>query len=177
MSTPARGISEALIRRLVQTFYERLLEDPDLAPVFADALSHRWSSHLETMVDFWSSVALKTGRYSGKPHVAHALLQLTPALFDRWLFLFAQTATEICDPDVAAFFVDRARRIADSLQIGLGIGPKALHLPTEPTPSPLHRAPQCALAGTEAAAAAGSSEAVHPCRLRRSYPVRTERGL
>ncbi len=52
MSTPARGISEALIRRLVQTFYERLLEDPDLAPVFADALSHRWSSHLETMVDF-----------------------------------------------------------------------------------------------------------------------------
>jgi hemoglobin len=27
------------------------------------------------------------------------------------------------------FFRDRAHRIADSLQIGLGIGPKALRLP------------------------------------------------
>ena len=115
MSTPVRGVSEALIRRLVQTFYERVLQDPDLSPIFRDALSHRWGDHLETMVDFWSSVALKTGRYSGKPHIAHTSLQLTPALFDRWLELFERTAIEVCNPDIAAFFVDRARRIAESL--------------------------------------------------------------
>jgi hemoglobin len=43
--------------------------------------------------------------------------------------LFEKTAQEICEPDVADFFMDRARRIAESLQIGLGIGPKALRLP------------------------------------------------
>jgi hemoglobin len=127
--TPAEGVSEALIRQLVETFYERVIRDPDLGPIFRRALSGRWSAHLALMVDFWSSVALKTGRYGGKPHAAHAGLALSPELFARWLDLFEATATEICEPDVAAFFVDRARRIADSLQIGLGIGPKALKLP------------------------------------------------
>jgi hemoglobin len=129
IATPAEGVSEPLIRHLVETFYDRVLQDPDLAPNFRDALSHRWSEHLDTMVDFWSSVTLRTGRYSGKPHLAHAPLPLTPELFGRWLALFEATAREICEPDVADFFVDRARRIAESLQIGLGIGPKALRLP------------------------------------------------
>jgi hemoglobin len=126
--SPAQGVSEPLVRRLVEAFYGRVLRDPDLAPVFRRALSHRWDEHLSTMVDFWSSVALRTGRYQGKPHVAHADLSLTPELFGRWLELFEETAREVCEPDVASFFVDRARRIAESLQIGLGIGPKALRL-------------------------------------------------
>jgi hemoglobin len=85
--------------------------------------------HLRLMVDFWSSIALRSGRYQGKPQAAHFGLDLTPELFARWLSLFEETARDICEPDVAAFFVDRAQRIADSLQIGLGIGPKALRLP------------------------------------------------
>ena len=80
------------------------------------------------MVDFWSSVALRTGRYHGKPHLAHAGLGLSSELFQRWLALFTETVEELCQPDVAAFFADRATRIADSLQIGLGLGPKALGL-------------------------------------------------
>ncbi|MCB5173816.1 MULTISPECIES: group III truncated hemoglobin [Microvirga] len=125
---PARGVTEALIRRLVETFYGRVLQDPDLGPIFKQALSHRWDEHLGIMVDFWSSIALRTGRYHGKPHVAHAAFDLTPDLFGRWLELFEATARDVCEPDVAAFFIDRAQRIAESLQIGLGIGPKALNL-------------------------------------------------
>lgn len=49
--------------------------------------------------------------------------------FERWLTLFETTAREVCAPEIEEFFVDRARRIADSLQIRLGIGSKALHLP------------------------------------------------
>ena len=127
--SPAEGVSEALIRKLVETFYDRVIRDPELGPIFHKALSGRWSEHLALMVDFWSSIALRTARYSGKPQAAHMGLPLTPELFGRWLALFEATAQEICEPDVAAFFVDRARRIADSLQIGLGIGPKALRLP------------------------------------------------
>ncbi len=127
--SPAEGVSEELIRRLVETFYDRVIRDPELGPIFHGALSGRWSKHLSLMVDFWSSIALRTGRYGGKPQAAHLGLNLTPELFGRWLDLFEATAREVCEPEVAAFFIDRARRIAESLQIGLGIGPKALRLP------------------------------------------------
>jgi hemoglobin len=127
--SPAEGVTEEMIRELVETFYDRVIRDPELGPIFHKALSGRWSQHLALMVDFWSSIALRSGRYQGKPQAAHMRMSLTPELFSRWLSLFEATAREICEPDVAAFFVDRAGRIAESLQIGLGIGPKALRLP------------------------------------------------
>jgi hemoglobin len=127
--SPAEGVTEELVRDLVETFYDRVIHDPELGPIFHKALSGRWSQHLRLMVDFWSSIALRTGRYQGKPQAVHMGMSLTPELFARWLALFEATAREICEPDVAAFFVDRAGRIAESLQIGLGIGPKALRLP------------------------------------------------
>jgi hemoglobin len=127
--SPAEGVTEEMIRQLVETFYDRVIRDPELGPIFHGALSGRWSRHLALMVDFWSSIALRTGRYQGKPQAAHMGMDLTPELFARWLALFEQTAVEILEPDMAAFFVDRAGRIAESLQIGLGIGPKALRLP------------------------------------------------
>jgi hemoglobin len=129
---PRARITEALIERLVHDFYGRVLQDEVLGPIFTRAVGHRWDEHLATMVDFWSSVALGTGRYAGKPHIAHGSLGLSPAHFDRWLGLFEATTREICPEDAAAFFMDRAHRIADSLQIGLNIGPKALHLGMRP---------------------------------------------
>lgn len=118
-----------MIRQLVVTFYDRVLQDPELGPIFHQALSGRWNEHLALMVDFWSSIALRTARYSGKPQAAHFGLPLTPELFNRWLQLFEETAREIFEPEAAEFFIIRAQRIAESLQIGLGIGPKALRLP------------------------------------------------
>ncbi|NUB12829.1 hypothetical protein GAY28_08970 [Azospirillum brasilense] len=78
-----------------------------------------WEPHLRTMEDFWSSVALLSGRYHGRPMPVHAKLDISPAQFDRWLLLFSDTATEICPPAAAAFFTDRARNIARSLLTGL----------------------------------------------------------
>jgi hemoglobin len=121
-------ISEALVARLVETFYGRIRQDAVLGPIFEARLQGRWDTHLAAMVDFWSSVTMLTGRYRGKPHVAHEPLGLTPAHFERWLGLFEATVGDLCTGPAAALFIDRARRIADSLQIGLNIGPKALNL-------------------------------------------------
>lgn len=126
---PKAPITEAQIDTLVRTFYGRVLEDEELGPIFRDAVGSRWDEHLATMVAFWSSVALGTGRYSGKPHLAHRDLGLDMDHFGRWLNLFEKTARDTCPPDAAAFFIDRAHRIAESLQIGLDIGPKTLRLP------------------------------------------------
>lgn len=129
-------LSEALVQRLVHVFYERIRGDAELGPIFDKRVGHRWDSHLSAMTDFWSSVALMTGRYSGKPHLAHDPLGLAPEHFDRWLELFEATVAEVCSGRAAALFVDRANRIADSLQIGLGIGPKAIRIPAPTVAAP-----------------------------------------
>ncbi|WP_419952143.1 group III truncated hemoglobin [Methylobacterium sp.] len=124
-------LSEDVVRRLVQVFYVRARADAVLGPIFEKHVGHRWEAHLSALVDFWSSVALMSGRYSGKPHLAHVPLGLAPEHFERWLRLFEETVPEVCQGPAAAFLVDRAHRIADSLQIGLGIGSKALRLPAK----------------------------------------------
>jgi hemoglobin len=124
-----QDISETLVAHLVDTFYGRIRQDPVLGPIFEARLQGRWDTHLAAMVDFWSSVTMLTGRYRGKPHVAHEPLGLTPEHFQRWLGLFEATVGDLCTGPAAALFIDRAHRIADSLQIGLNIGPKALNLP------------------------------------------------
>lgn len=129
LSEPAEPVTVALIRTLVETFYARVRSDSVLGPIFEGSLTGRWDAHLSNMVDFWSSVILRTGTYSGRPHAAHAPLPLDEGHFMHWLRLFEDTAREVCPPLAADLFIDRAHRIAESLQIGLGLGPKALRLP------------------------------------------------
>jgi hemoglobin len=114
----ATGITEAMIECLVRGFYAKVRSDPVLAPIF-DARVEHWERHLEQMCAFWSSVALMSGRYHGTPMVKHLPLPVDAGHFDRWLGLFEATATELCPPEAAAHFVERARRIAASLELGI----------------------------------------------------------
>lgn len=114
------GIDEKMIHRLVHGFYARVREDPLLGPVFA-ARIRDWGPHLERMCAFWSSVALATGRYSGRPMAAHVSLPVDGRHFDRWLSLFEQTARELCPPVAAEHFIAAAQRIAESLELGIAV--------------------------------------------------------
>lgn len=117
------GLDEDILRKLVHRFYDRVRADAVLGPVFADRVGD-WPAHLERMVDFWSSVALMTGRYHGAPMTAHATLPVTWAHFDRWLTLFRATADEVCPPVGAALVVGRAGRIARSLHMAVADAPR-----------------------------------------------------
>ncbi|KJC62635.1 preprotein translocase subunit TatC [Bradyrhizobium sp. LTSPM299] len=112
------GITEAMIERLVHGFYAKVRSDAMLAPVFEARITD-WEPHLRQMCAFWSSVALMTGRYHGAPMVKHMPLPIDAAHFDRWLGLFEATARELCPPAAAVHFVERARRIAASLEMGV----------------------------------------------------------
>lgn len=112
------GIDEAMIERLVRGFYDRVREDEVLGPIF-DAHIDDWEPHLERMFAFWSSVALMTGRYHGQPMQKHLPLPVDSRHFDRWLALFEATAQDLCPPVAAVHFVERARRIAESLEMGI----------------------------------------------------------
>ena len=112
------GITEAMIERLVRGFYEKVRGDEMLGPIF-DARIADWEPHLAQMCAFWSSVALMSGRYHGAPMPKHLPLPVDAAHFDRWLALFEATAREVCPPAALEHFLERARRIATSLELGI----------------------------------------------------------
>jgi len=112
------GIDEAMIARLVDGFYERVRLDPLIGPVFNDRITD-WGPHLAQMRLFWSSVALMSGVYHGRPMPKHLPLPVDARHFDRWLNLFEATARDLCPPVAADHFIERARRIAESLELGI----------------------------------------------------------
>lgn len=112
------GLSDAVLSRLVHGFYDRVRADPMLGPVFDERIKD-WGPHLARMMEFWSSVALMTGRYHGAPMPKHLPLPVDQSHFDRWLALFRQTATEVCTPEGAAWVIERAERIAFSIHANI----------------------------------------------------------
>ncbi|MCB1520063.1 MAG: group III truncated hemoglobin [Hyphomicrobiaceae bacterium] len=114
------GINEGMIERLVHAFYDKVRSDDVLGPIFAARIAD-WTPHLERMCNFWSSVVLMTGRYHGRPMPKHAPLPIDANHFDHWLRLFEATAEETCPAAAAELFIDRARRIAESLELGVAL--------------------------------------------------------
>ena len=108
------------ISRLISAFYDRVRRDALLGPIFNGAIDD-WPAHLDKLEAFWSSVMLTSGRYKGHPMRAHVRHEtaMTSAAFDRWLGLWRETTDELLSPAAAAAFQDKARRIAESLQLGV----------------------------------------------------------
>jgi hemoglobin len=116
----AIGIDEALVDRVVESFYARIRSDALLGPVFADRIAD-WPPHLAKMKQFWRSVLLGSGEFSGNPMVKHqAIPGLAEHHFSHWLALFYQTLRDECpQSEGVTAFGQRARMIAESLLIGV----------------------------------------------------------
>lgn len=112
------GIDESMIEQLVHRFYGYIRQDELLGPIFDSRISD-WEPHLQRMCEFWSSVVLSSGAYHGQPMRMHATLPVDAQHFDHWLALFEKTARELFDEPIAALFLERAQRIALSLETGI----------------------------------------------------------
>lgn len=114
------AITEEMIEQLVLRFYDRIRTHQQLGPLFNDVIKDNWPTHLAKMCQFWRSIALKSGEYKGRPVPKHAALSgVNPAHFNMWLQLFRETAIEVCGQDIGLLFIDRAERIAESLQLAM----------------------------------------------------------
>ncbi len=111
-------ISESQISTLVDRFYAKVRLDSEIGPIF-NAIVDDWPHHLATLKDFWSTVLLTTGRYKGQPLMTHLQLPLDPDHFERWLTLFAETATEVLPPAIAATVIEKSQRIAENFKLGI----------------------------------------------------------
>ncbi|MBY0333213.1 MAG: group III truncated hemoglobin [Acetobacteraceae bacterium] len=111
------GLDEAAIQAFLRRFYGAAREDALLGPSFAGVAN--WEGHIARLTAFWCSVALVAGAYHGQPLQAHAPLALRPDHFARWLELFERTARLCFAPAGAEHLLERARRIARSIEMGL----------------------------------------------------------
>ncbi len=110
---------EALIRRVVDSFYRSIRTDDILGPIFAAKIDD-WSKHLPKMYDFWSSIVLRSGRYSGRPIMAHLKLEgITPAHFERWLGLWRETVEREAPPGAQRAFINAAERMAANMRAAM----------------------------------------------------------
>lgn len=115
------GLTEELIRAVVDEFYARARRDDIVGPVFNSKIAaDEWPAHIAKIADFWSSMLLGTGRYDGRPMPKHmGIPELSDAHFMRWLRLFRETVTELCTPEIAAIFIERSERIGNSFRMNV----------------------------------------------------------
>jgi hemoglobin len=86
------------VAEMVRRFYADVAQDDLLGPMFNDVARVDWSEHLPKLTAFWCRVLFGTEGYTGNPFQAHAEVNarcpFTPAHFERWLQLFAETVDE-----------------------------------------------------------------------------------
>lgn len=115
------SVNEDSIRALVHGFYEGVLKDAMIGPIFArEVAGDQWPAHLEKMCAFWSSLLLKTRRYQGRPLRPHLQIpELSDAHFRQWLSLFGETARRVFNDEDAVAVTAVATKIAQSFRLSI----------------------------------------------------------
>lgn len=125
--------TEEEIKTLVYGFYDKIRVDDALGHIFNTHI-HDWDTHLEVMVQFWSSMLLGSGTFTGTPMPKHvALPNLQASLFRHWLALFHETTLSLPNRAFAEKADDFAQRIARSLWYGYQLNNFPDRTPTEIT--------------------------------------------
>lgn len=106
------------VRRLIDSFYDRVKVDPVIGYIFNDVANVDWAHHLPVMYDFWDFLLLNGKRYTGNPiqkhHDLHAKHPLTAEHFDRWVVLFQENVDALFAGPVADSAKFRAFAIAET---------------------------------------------------------------
>lgn len=101
------------IKKLVDTFYEKVQQDTLIGPVFNEKIQDRWPEHLAKMYQFWETVLLDNHTYSGRPFPPHAFLPVGSDHFNRWIQLFTGTTDALFTGPVADEAKQRAAKMAE----------------------------------------------------------------
>ena len=121
MGIPRRPAQRATIETvadvelLVRRFYQAVIPDPLLGPIF-HAMNVDWSMHIPKLVDFWAGRLLGLPGYKGNPVGAHQPVldrcSFGAAELARWLELWEETVDEPFHGEVAELAIQRAHLAA-----------------------------------------------------------------
>ena len=103
------------IERFVDLFYQRMLADEQLAPIFVDVAEIDLAVHLPHIKDYWCKLLLGEKGYQRHTMNIHRQLHGKRPLqkddFQRWLAFFVATV----DQDFAGERAARAKQVATSI--------------------------------------------------------------
>jgi len=105
--------NEADVHELVQTFYQKVLEDDVLAPFFKNL---NFEEHLPKMEFFWRFVLLDEPGYTTSVTDKHMHMRLKEEHFKRWILLFNQTLDELFIGEKVELAKQRAAIIGWTIQ-------------------------------------------------------------
>lgn len=107
--------SRAHIEFFVDRFYERMLADEQLAPIFVDVARIDLAVHLPHIKDYWCKLLLGDAEYRRHTMDIHRQLHSKRALqaqdFERWLSFFTATVDDYFVGERA----ERAKQVAASI--------------------------------------------------------------
>ena len=103
------------IEFFVDRFYERMLADEQLAPIFVDVAQIDLAVHLPHIKDYWCKLLLGDAEYRRHTMDIHRQLHSKRALqaqdFERWLSFFTATVDDYFVGERA----ERAKQVAASI--------------------------------------------------------------
>jgi hemoglobin len=109
------------IEKLINCFYEKVMQDEAIGFFFKEIVPINWENHLPVMYDFWESIVFNTHNYKGNTMEIHKTLNtksaLKPEHFKQWLTLFKATVNEMYIGNNATLIEQRATSIATVMQI------------------------------------------------------------
>ena len=83
------------VQFLVDTFYKKVVADPEIGFIFTEVMKTDFVHHLPVMVSFWEFILLGKEGFRGNlmdAHLrTHQMVPLTEAHFDRWLTIWHET--------------------------------------------------------------------------------------
>lgn len=107
------------ISRLVEAFYGRAFQDPDIGYIFTEVAHLDLEHHLPIFTDFWETVLFRAGKYQRNALQVHLVLNaqtpLFPEHFERWLHIWTTNIDEHFAGEVADRAKLQATRIAGSM--------------------------------------------------------------
>jgi len=124
---PVKTVNREHIETMVISFYTKILKDELVAPFFIaklgdDLKSSHWKPHLESLVNFWSTMILNDESYYGNPMRVHFYIgELNRGIFKQWLKIFFETVDEVFIPKIGAEFKERSEIIAGNFMRSLEI--------------------------------------------------------
>ncbi len=102
------------VKKLVDSFYDKLLADEEMKPVFVMSMDN-WPMHLVRVYNFWDNWLFQTGSYTGgMMHVhieRHRHVKLTTHLFEKWLSYWHISTDELFEGKNADFVKSKALEI------------------------------------------------------------------
>ncbi len=114
--------NRADIIRLVDAFYEMLLKDPAMIPVFEPSMKN-WNDHVERVYNFWDNWLFQTGSYTGGLMWVHIdrnrTYPLNTNLFELWLAYWNLSADKLFEGKNANFVKNKALEIGQIMNAKL----------------------------------------------------------